>query len=661
MKDKEESYSIALTAIAFFFIFLISLLPIASATSSQNSSPMAQHAYVTNYDSNAVSVIDTVTNTITTVVNVGAYPWGVAINPEGTKVYVAKADGNVSVIDTVTNNVTATVEVGSSPYGIAVSPDGTKVYVTNNGNLKFPGKTVSVIDTANNTVTATINVGNWPCGVAVSPDGTKVYVTNSSSPEVLNNSVSVIDTATNTVISTVNVGSYPTGITVNPEGTRVYVTKGSSNTVSVIDIATNKITATVDVGIIPLGVAVSPDGKKVYVTNLGSNNISVLDTAANNVTTTVNVGIRPIGVSVTPDGKKVYVANSDSNTISVIDTATNTVTATVPVEGRPISFGQFISYVPVTEILPAAVPNSNVTSGYIPLCVQFTDLSQNIISRIWDVGNDGTIESTDASFVYEFSSKGTYPVRLTVTTESGSSSEVITISALRKSSSGSSGGAGGSPEPQKNVEVKELSQVFITNDKPIKFDFTRNATSVIYVSFDSKKTVGRTTTIVEMLKNKSTLTPNSPEGGVYNYLNIWVGNSGYATEKNIENTVVCFKVEKSWVQDKHIDQSSIALNRFNDNKWNELPTSLSDEDNQYLYFTAQTPGLSPFAITGKTIVEKADTEIPPEFDTKDIENNGSSTINVEQEPEKEQSTRMPSFEIVYGILGLLGSFLYRRR
>src|SRR5665254_21703 len=65
--------------------------------------------------------------------------------------------------------------------------------------------------------------------------------------------------------------------------------------------------------------------------------------------------------------------------------------------------------------------------------------------------------------------------------------------------------AGGSPEPQSNVEAKEISQFFITSGNPVKFDFSKNATSVVYVSFDSKKTVGRTTAIAEMLRGKSTL------------------------------------------------------------------------------------------------------------------------------------------------------------
>ncbi|NTW90707.1 MAG: PGF-pre-PGF domain-containing protein, partial [Erysipelotrichaceae bacterium] len=97
------------------------------------------------------------------------------------------------------------------------------------------------------------------------------------------------------------------------------------------------------------------------------------------------------------------------------------------------------------------------------------------------------------------------------------------------SSVSSSSGTGGSPEPQSNVEAKELSQAFIMSGKTVKFDFLRNSTCIAYVSLDSKKTAGKTTTIVESLKGKSTLVTGLPSDEVYKYLNIWVGNSGFAT------------------------------------------------------------------------------------------------------------------------------------
>ncbi len=321
--------------------------------------------------------------------------------------------------------------------------------------------------------------------------------------------------------------------------------------------------------------------------------------------------------------------------------------------------------------IPVANLSTNVTSGYAPLAVQFTDLSQNSRGIAWDFNNDWKGDSGDTSPLYVFTTAGAYNVNLIAFNENGTATKTVKINVLKNSSSdgssggsshssSGSGGAGGSPEPAKNVKVKELSQTFIKSGSPVKFDLAKNATSIVYLNFDSKKTVGKTTTIVEMLKNKSTLTPDAPAGEIYNYLNIWVGNGGYGTEKNIENAVVCFKVEKSWIQEKGIDQSSISLNRYNDKKWNELPTTLLREDNKYLYFTSETPGFSPFAITGKIAEKQTDVKVQPESEDKE-ENTGSTAGNIELQSENKDNISTPGFEVIYGIACLFGMFLYRRQ
>jgi len=113
--------------------------------------------------------------------------------------------------------VVATIDVGLAPFGVAVTPDGSKVYVTNLNN------TVSVIAAATNAVSATISVGNGPVGVAFTPDGSEAYVTNE-----FDHTVSVIATATNAVVATVDVGTSPIafGIFIRP---RSAGTPGSSN------------------------------------------------------------------------------------------------------------------------------------------------------------------------------------------------------------------------------------------------------------------------------------------------------------------------------------------------------------------------------------------------------------------------------------------------
>jgi len=104
--------------------------------------------------------------------------------------------GNVSVIDVATNTVVATVPVGRQPYGTAANPVGTRAYIAN-----FGDDSVSVIDTRSNTVVATVlGVGAFPSGVAVSVDSTKVYVASGDG------TVAVIDAATNSVVGSVSTG-----------------------------------------------------------------------------------------------------------------------------------------------------------------------------------------------------------------------------------------------------------------------------------------------------------------------------------------------------------------------------------------------------------------------------------------------------------------------
>ena len=283
--------------------------------------PDGRRAYVTNYSSNNVSVIDTASNTVIATIPVDPGPWEVALTPDGRHAYVTNNGFNrVSVIDTASNVVTATIPVGDHPQGAVVTPDGLRAYVTNNVS-----NSVSVIDTASNTVTATIPVGVSPQAVAVTPDGRHAYVTNYS-PD----NVSVIDTASNTVTATIPVGLSPLAVAVTPDGRHAYVTN-YGNSVSVIDTASNTVTTTIPVGLgtAPGGVAVTPDGLRAYVTNNNSNSVSVIDTASNTVTTTIPVGASPEGVVVTPDGRRAYVVNSGSNSVSVIDIDTD---STVPVE-----------------------------------------------------------------------------------------------------------------------------------------------------------------------------------------------------------------------------------------------------------------------------------------------------------------------------------------
>ena len=87
------------------------------------------------------------------------------------------------------------------------------------------------------------------------------------------------------------------------------------------------------------------------------------------------------------------------------------------------------------------------------------------------------------------------------------------------------------------------------------------------------------------------------------------------------------------------------------------------EDNRYLYFTAETPGFSPFAITGKLIAKEHSFEILSEPETKNPEyHTPNITADAEHAPgKKEKIAGIPGFEWIYCIIGLLAGFVYMRK
>lgn len=277
-------------------------------------SPDGSRAYVTNFVSNTVSVIDTATDTVIATVPVGQRPVGVAVSPDGARVYAASGVTNrISVIDAASNTVGSTITTPSSLAGYVVFHP-----VAGRGRAYTLGPDrVLVIDTVSNTVVGAIAIGDFVTNLAISPDGSRLYVT-----KMFNDLVSVIDTTTDAVVSGIGVGRLPDDLVVSGDGTRIYV---GSDTVDVIDaerlgpIAAVTIPASSN-GIPdqPGGVAVTPDGVAIFATNPFSDSVSVIDPASNTIVALVPVGDAPGRIEVSPDGTRVYVLNTVGDTVTVL-------------------------------------------------------------------------------------------------------------------------------------------------------------------------------------------------------------------------------------------------------------------------------------------------------------------------------------------------------
>jgi PKD repeat protein len=83
------------------------------------------------------------------------------------------------------------------------------------------------------------------------------------------------------------------------------------------------------------------------------------------------------------------------------------------------------------SVVPVANFSTDVTSGNVPLTVQFTDSSENATEWNWDFG-DG-MNSTDQNPTHTYSTAGNYTVNLTASNGNGMNSTFANITVLEQS------------------------------------------------------------------------------------------------------------------------------------------------------------------------------------------------------------------------------------
>ena len=141
-----------------------------------------------------VTVLDPASGKILKDIAVGLHPNDIAKSPDEEFVYVANANNdNVSVISTETGTVTETISVrlmktaknfvGDSPNGLAVSPDGKRLYIANGMDNALAvvelGEKASRKGSAKSShLLGFIPTEAYPGAVAVSRDASTVYVAN---------------------------------------------------------------------------------------------------------------------------------------------------------------------------------------------------------------------------------------------------------------------------------------------------------------------------------------------------------------------------------------------------------------------------------------------------------------------------------------------------
>lgn len=145
-------------------------------------------------DDGRLNIVDVETGTEISVISLGGSAAGrfVELHPTNTLAYIAREDCTVSVVSTLTHSVVATLDAsvtgpGDKPYGFAISPDGTLLYVSVwDDDLLGYVNYVSTSGGSTGVITMTDYFPNNPSegddstrpwALNVSPDGSLLYIT----------------------------------------------------------------------------------------------------------------------------------------------------------------------------------------------------------------------------------------------------------------------------------------------------------------------------------------------------------------------------------------------------------------------------------------------------------------------------------------------------
>jgi len=322
--------------------------------------------YTSDQFSNTVSVIDPSTNTLLGVIRLGdptpmnlsplykgqLLVHGMGFSPDRKTLAVISIGSNaVSFIDTATNTVKHTTYVGRSPHEAFFRPDGREVWVSVRGE-----DYIAVLDGTTYKETGRIQVPNGPGMTIFSPDGKYGYVCSSFTPETV-----VIDTATKAIVGRVKQDSpFCPDIAATPDGKQVWLTLKDTGKVMVFEAKPPfAVLKTIPTGTITnhVNIVRTSRGQFAYVTVGTENVVKVFRTDDFALVATIKVGALPHGLWPSGDGSRIYVGLENADAVAVIDTATNRVIATIPIGQGP----QGVAYV------PGAVPTGDGKANLQPL------------------------------------------------------------------------------------------------------------------------------------------------------------------------------------------------------------------------------------------------------------------------------------------------------
>lgn len=156
-----------------------------------------------------------------------------------------------------------------------------------------------------------------------------------------------------------------------------------------------------------------------------------------------------------------------------------------------------------------------------------------------------------------------------------------------------------STEPSSNIAAVDSDIRFIGRDTEVRYVFTDRNTPVTDISFRPELTQGYAMASVSLLNELPDGVPEPSSTRTYQAMDIVLGEEAFSSSGAGEARIG-FAVPKEWIASNGAGKYTIHMQHFYNGAWNRLPTTLTDEDEEYVYFEAITTGFSPFLVCADT-------------------------------------------------------------
>ena len=267
-----------------------------------------------------------------------SYIGDLTMSRDGRTLYALdQANFRLLIASTEDRRLLSSVALGRYPFGLALSPDGKRVYAANVGMFEY--SRIEGVDLDNPERQGLLHppfaFESKEAREGVEIEGYRVPgLGDPNVPESFSVwEVDVADPANPRVTAKIKtgvlVGEMVEGIpavggaspnSVAVADNRIFVSNGNNDTISVIDTEKDAVIQTIRLtldkrlknlrGIIPFGLALSPDQKMLFVAEAGINAVAALDTRDGRVLGHIPAGWFPSKVAVGRDGRSLLVSNA---------------------------------------------------------------------------------------------------------------------------------------------------------------------------------------------------------------------------------------------------------------------------------------------------------------------------------------------------------------